>query len=683
LLKYYYDMTARGFATSIAVVITLAVMGGALFSASNAVWGVNHLKYFGTYGDYVFVLLTLLTLSLAFGPLPRTTFDRGLDRVAAWVWGKSFIPRLLIATVLTLLFFLDRLQTAYLGDGNFLLNIFGGNQIYSGGWIEWLSYRAIKAVQLAFGGYTPENALYAFQTVSIVAGFFVVLNFIRIAGLLASSTRGRMLVLLTLLSSGWILLFFGYVEYYPLLWLAVSFLVVAALRCVNHKGPFWIPLLWFVVAAAIHLETLVFLPGMGYLVLYEMWPRSVGRLSSRAFAVVLWGLIILVPIAVMVAGRFLAPQINPFLSLTSVPVDSPSYAAFSFDNLIEILNQVMLCIPAILVLLSLAFVRRQKSVDHIHRLLVLFTFGSLAFLVMVDPKLGLGRDWDLMSLTLFAPVLLLVYRAARIKELSTRVILLVAVLSFSLTVPFLLVSGSTQTSAARMHDLLRHYGTKDRGGWLMFARCLYADGNIALCDEVTAESDELFPEQLYYQTARELFAQGKLDEAAALLQQCLDKLPENGEFAAALADVRLTQQRYTEARELYTRALRTHPNHYYYFALGRTCYLAGDYAAAVQAFEQARRLSPDTPVILAALGESYVGLRQFERAREMAEELLRLDPRSPDGHILSIDYLVGEGRNAEAVEHYKAFLQCGVDHPQFETFKNRYAWLLDTPAPGR
>ncbi len=669
-------MTVREFVPRAALVATPVCLLLAFYSDSYAAWGLDYFKYLGSSAIYLLIALTAIVLYLAFGPVPQTHLERAVEKTGDLLWGKASIIRWLLALGMAGLFFVFRVGTAFLGDGYFLLNIFGRDEAYTGGPIKLLSFWVIKLVQQAFGGYSYWTALYAFQAVSILAGLVVVYNFIAIAGLIADSARGRLFSLVVLLGSGWMLLFLGYIEYYPMLWLAVSFFVRTALAYAKDRGSLWLVLLLFALSVAIHMQALFYLPGVLYLLLLRIMPRAFESLTTRTFASVVATMILLVPAVVVIVGRYVSSPDNPFLPLISGTSGPSLYAAFSVQNLAEIGNLIALCLPTILVLLSLSFERGDREVDHIHRLLVLFSFGSLAFLVTINPRLGLARDWDLMAITLLAPGLLLIYRSTRSKILSPRIVFATAVLAAGVVVPFLSVNCSAAGSTARMHDLLRYYGPRERGGWVSFAKYIQNDGNLPLYNEVTTEMAAIFPEQRSFQVARSLIAKGKLADAEVLVTELLKQQPDNGEFLAALGDIRLSQGRLPEAKESYKKALITHPNHVNYYNLGRICMMTGDYADAVQPLEQAHRLSPKTEEILSALCRAYVVLKQTASAKQIADELLAVNPKSPVGHMVEMIYLVENKRTTEAAVHYRAFLESGVGHPDYESIKRDYAWLL-------
>ena len=75
----------------------------------------------------------------------------------------------------------------------------------------------------------------------------------------------------------------------------------------------------------------------------------------------------------------------------------PDYWLLSLTHLVDIANLFLLMIPAGLLLVF--FVSRTKfcNRDEINRFLLYFSAAGILFLFLIEPKLGIGRDWDLFA----------------------------------------------------------------------------------------------------------------------------------------------------------------------------------------------------------------------------------------------------------------------------------------------
>jgi tetratricopeptide (TPR) repeat protein len=287
----------------------------------------------------------------------------------------------------------------------------------------------------------------------------------------------------------------------------------------------------------------------------------------------------------------------------------------------------------------------------------------------------LARDFDLMSLTLFAPVLLLLDRVGGKRPVPLRVWLICSVLSLMVTFSYLAANCSQEKSITRAHDLLQYYETKSKRAWQSFAKFLEADGQPALVEHVKAEISSLFPEEVKFQTAISLIASDKLAEAEFLLQELLRAQPDNGEYLVALSDIRAAQGNFRQVRLLLEKAIKTHPNHGNFLSLGQACLIERDFAAAIEALERAYKLAPGSQDIVTELCKAcFFGGRPV-RARELAAKLLAMNPNSADGNIITMIFLLQDGRKSEAAHHYRQFLRYGQDHPDYEAIKETYKEL--------
>jgi tetratricopeptide (TPR) repeat protein len=138
-------------------------------------------------------------------------------------------------------------------------------------------------------------------------------------------------------------------------------------------------------------------------------------------------------------------------------------------------------------------------------------------------------------------------------------------------------------------------------------------------------------------------------QAERLLREGVRSTPRNPELFLSLADVLLSQGRYTQAAHWYGRAripgqVRTH----YCLAL---CYLrTGRAAAAERELRQALSIRPALPAALELLAEIMILRRQYGPAIEQLREALKRNPYSGSGHRLLGMALLGMRQSAEALE---------------------------------
>ena len=87
----------------------------------------------------------------------------------------------------------------------------------------------------------------------------------------------------------------------------------------------------------------------------------------------------------------------------------------------------------------------------------------------------------------------------------------------------------------------------------------------------------------------------------------------------------------------------------------------GLYAPAEAAFERARSLAPDDPLVLVGIGSLQLGKHDFAAALETARRAIDLAPRTAIARAIEVDALVELGRYDEADDAAAAMLALGSD----------------------
>ncbi len=135
---------------------------------------------------------------------------------------------------------------------------------------------------------------------------------------------------------------------------------------------------------------------------------------------------------------------------------------------------------------------------------------------------------------------------------------------------------------------------------------------------------------IYYQ-------RGYYDQAGASFQRALRDDPSSAEAQYGLGSVYLEQQRNSEARDCFQRAVESHasypdtlPNAWN--NLGLLATREGRTAEAVPYFREALRLSPDHLVSLENLGNAYRQLKDWDEARATLERAVAVGPQEPEAN---------------------------------------------------
>jgi tetratricopeptide (TPR) repeat protein len=165
------------------------------------------------------------------------------------------------------------------------------------------------------------------------------------------------------------------------------------------------------------------------------------------------------------------------------------------------------------------------------------------------------------------------------------------------TAPYLLANLNESASLKYAASLLRLDPRVAKSGMVQMAAYYHAEGMSVRADSLTTAIHRQFAEIDLIQSAHDLIAQGRIDDG----QRAIDALARIDPYSGEL---------------LYLRGM---------VAFGRK-----NYAAAAEAFEQLRRLSPYDYAVYVNLGGAYSALGQDERAMANFRQAYTLSPLSVD-----------------------------------------------------
>ncbi|MFH1374201.1 MAG: tetratricopeptide repeat protein [bacterium] len=632
---------------TVALLFTLGLLGLTSFYPIEGMWGINHLAFLPEAFKYLFWAIAVVILVVLFVPGRLTPGEQSLDSIADFIFNRGPLPRLLIAALFTGAFILLRAKTHFLGDGYTLLSVFGQGESFIRRWAEPGSIFIIRKLQWLLGGYTRQTTLWTCQMLSVVSGAVIVLNFISIAAKIGKDARSRLIALISLLFSGVILLFFGYVEYYPLLWASATTFVRLGLGFLEHGRRLWLVLLVFVLTILIHLQAIFLLAGVTYLVVIK-FSRQTPTFSLGWRKLLMIGGVTLIGVLYII--WLLKDQVNlaaVFLPIFTGPPQAPEYALVSTKHVMDLSNQVLVMFPGILVIVaSLIYRRKKHSKDMTTVFLGLLSVGSLLFLLLIDPALGMARDWDLMSLTLLAPVLLLLWSfGGKPGRMSAKVLVTYLMLCALCSISYVAANTRTAASEERFRSLLQYYGTKDDTGWAIYAYYYLNGGE--------------------YSRAMEL---------ARFMEKAGIRLDKTYHILAVLNN---KAERLTEAEKYYHLALGLTPRRpRLKNELGQLYMQQGRNEHALAILREARRLDPSLTAIAEGVGLAYYRLGHLDSALAIADTLFAADENSPGGHLLKMVIAITSGENNTAKYHFAQYLKYGSQRSDYDNIREYYGSLL-------
>lgn len=132
-----------------------------------------------------------------------------------------------------------------------------------------------------------------------------------------------------------------------------------------------------------------------------------------------------------------------------------------------------------------------------------------------------------------------------------------------------------------------------------------------------------------------MIATARFDEAAQHLRRALELDPLSTSINVDQGLPLFFARRYTEARELYKKALEFDPKNWYgHLRLGEVCEGAKDYACATSELTRAAALSNDDSSVKAQLARTLALAGKRDEARKLLDELTaKTAPRSSPYYI--------------------------------------------------
>ena len=485
-------------------ILAMLRLAAAQFPAER-VWGLNAAAWLPFWLQALFALL-----GVALATPALIALSRRLLRVPAGMR----LPVLAAAGAVLAggMFWLFRMDTYFLGDGAVylaehfrLLNSLPVSEsvLYSLGSAPLTGWMLATLARLLYveGAAIAGNPQYVFWLTGAVAGaLFVALtpgmaSTLRMASALRRGTkaaggrddaghasagtdagsRDRLPAAMLLLFTPGLLLFFGYVEYYTFAYVGIALTAWLSIEVSRGRVSPVLPVLVLLLSAALHLMSLVLLPGV-LLALLARSPMDGGAEDGAAAdadaagsEVATTGLARLVSLrgVLLIAGFALAAgAVYYFASgiawegsrviLSLVPFGEEGamqhYTLLSAAHLVDVLN--MLAFTAAPVLLVFPFLRRREwdapslvALTHVLFAFFLMFFGYSGF--------GMARDWDVTAFFGVLAALLLLTLLRREEEARRGHLLhLAAWASVVAVLPWLLVNLDAPRSEQRFRDIM-------------------------------------------------------------------------------------------------------------------------------------------------------------------------------------------------------------------------------------
>jgi hypothetical protein len=498
---------------------TLAIRLAAV-ATGGRVWGIDALRYFHPLAGWIWFLLGVVTL----GWVARLG-NRSLGTIrspmppAVWLCVLSaagaFLGFLALADA-----------THLLGDGGrvMMAAIAGDRPPITEVLASALNRAAVLAGRkLAL---SPDRSL---EILSAGLGAAMVAMVVARSRAAGTEIWQRALLAGSILLTGGLQLSFGYVENYPLLQLLVIAYLLSVLVAVRDAKGGWEASVLLALAIGSHATALCLLPA--HAAFLQLLSRQSRR--SRTFYLGHGALMLAILAAVAILFRpqwYRATSGPAWLSLGG------EYGVFSGVHLLDLGNELALVAPIAIPLAILTRWRRSEAADLLSPFFALAAGGSLLLMVVLNPALGMARDWDLFALSPLVITVGLGYHAARSPR-ARRWVAPILLTAAWCVAPWVLVNDSRAAAVARFGDLLRldHGRPGTAYGYELLATYHRSHGNPAGAIRAMMGALEERPGYQRYieQTTdivRSMLADRAFDAAAVAAASALEPRPEDPEL---------------------------------------------------------------------------------------------------------------------------------------------------------
>ncbi|MDH3215727.1 MAG: tetratricopeptide repeat protein [Candidatus Krumholzibacteria bacterium] len=670
--------------------LTIVLQVAALGPLRNSFWGF-HIYAFLPLAAAIVCWTVVLLATIAFLRPAREGELHGCRIVP--LDGRPLVSALVFALACGAVFWIFRSQQTLLGDAHPLItNLPKGQDFHPRQpvtmWLQQVLYQNLGGYFRREGIEDSEVARHVVAVGSVVVGFLYAFVAFALGRTLARETSHKnavsWMVTLLLISQGYALLFFGYVENYTFYTLFIATYLLTAVLYLNRRLTLQIVAVVFLATVSLHLSAFGLFPSFLFLVAWGLYRRDRRRDAITAVVLTVVGLFILNVILRAMSSDFalwagLQQMIH--IARSSQGGGGGVGLAYMFSSLHvrDFANEHFLIGPlaAFLFVPALVIALYKRSLHA--PVGVFLSLTALSFLAgswtMSEPLLGYARDWDL-----FAPAavcystagLYFLLRHVRGGQAATRLLAFSLIFSLVQLVPWVWLNHSESLSLTRFKTLPLGYGRTE----VVVANWYLRHNQLDEGAEWLRRAVKVNPSNANaYNLLGNLFVErGQLELAGEAYRGAITYRPDKIEFRHNYVGLMLKLERYEDVLSDLRWLCEREPENLRYWKsfrdvlerLGRTDELPEVKENMLRLFEKRlleNRRDGDalieTGVLLADLGRYDEALLRFRRA-------LEIDPRSAAALFNAGSLLTRLGRPREARPLLEKFIELYPEHSMTE-----------------
>ncbi len=622
----------------------------ALFIPSVLLWGMDSWSYYGPE-----VSIMLLAAGIVVLIIPEKTnisiFESSVKKI------KKIHPVLwLIPSII--LFYLFREGTFFLGDGFLKIrNTLMGVEMMPTEPLDTFLHTTLYQLLNPALGLKPQDV---FAVVSILCGAGAIYGSYYYLKKFIGRPGRRIFIISAIFLTGSVQLFFGYVESYSTSACMYILFTLSSLYMIREKKYKYSPAVYFSIAVVLHPSAVILLPALAYAYFRISKSKdttvSLGIVILRT-GVIFVGIFALMMIAFLIKGVDIGSYFGTFESgghlLPLIPTEDSPYAIFSLYHIADLLNELLLIAPAIILIpAAIKFYKEGYNKDEM--VFMYLTAGMLLiFMSIFDPALGFARDWDLFSLTAIPLTILITYMLTRDNTYRKFAVpfIIIAMLH---TLPWVLLNSDESKSAARAEKIAATPWWKANSRAILYAELYnyYLDrGNDGKAYNLVTDAYNLEKNPKFgFMLAGLNYKMGKYDEAMKYLTELrkIEYEPEN--VNTLLTEIYLSKGKFAEASDILKEMLKKQPqNPDVLLKYGIAEMNMNNPGAAARAFYKSIKLSPANRKAINYLAKLYFDNKKFAEGLNVFTDLVSKYPENPDinGYMALFCHYTGNSHDAE------------------------------------
>lgn len=536
--------------------------------------------------------------------------------------GMNHAWYVLLVIVAACLFYIFSVKAHFLGDSLTLIS----NMANPDFGIKYRNFgEAVIHMQLVkwLGSYTKEAVAAVYRGTSIIAGIGFVIILCYYSSRITSSKISNLVFIFLNLISAIIVLYYGYAENYSFAVTMIYWMILSGAASLRNDKKSIIPIITFLLAVFLHLASIVYLPGIvAYLLLTYAGQRIRKILTVKFKIIVTMGIVlfILVYIAIKLYGpMYWMLSILPILR-DQFTIDD--YYLLSHKHLIDFLNLLIFLAPVSMVVgIERITLRKKCATEGISRDMVYLAMMSISCILIafvIEPDLGMARDWDLMSFLLVSVIVWGIYAWAnsghqyREYRISSAFIDL---LSLSIFIPWLALHNLPESLYSYAMAAMRLDPKHSYAGLIIMHTYNKEKGNLFEAAEIGQFCRETLPERILEKKAAKFYAQGEFDNAIYYFSEAIKENPQRFSAYLDLSNCYIRTGKPEKAIKLLEIADGLNPyNGNVNLGRGQAYQLMGDTAKALDFYRKSIRCNSAIPEPYILIGEYYLNRLQPDSA---------------------------------------------------------------------